>query len=103
MSFSSDVKEELARQDSTAMHCQIAEMSAMIAMCGHMISREKLQLQTENAAVSRKYFTLLKKTFNINSTAVRQKAHEAGPSGGGRGLHAYHSQPGADTAYSSGG
>ena len=67
MSFSSDVKEELARQDSTAMHCQIAEMSAMIAMCGHMISREKLQLQTENAAVSRKYFTLLKKTFNINT------------------------------------
>ena len=70
MSFSSDVKEELARQDSTAMHCQIAEMSAMIAMCGHMISREKLQLQTENAAVARKYFTLLKKTFNINTDVV---------------------------------
>ncbi len=74
MSFSSDVKEELARQDSTARHCQIAELSAMIGLCGYMISQENgetgLQLQTENAAVSRKYFTLLKKTFNISTDVV---------------------------------
>lgn len=77
MSFSSDVKEELARQDSTALHCQIAELSAMISMCGYTVScgngETGLKLQTENAAVSRKYFTLLKKTFNISTDVVINK------------------------------
>ena len=34
MSFSSDVKEELARQNSKAKHCQIAELAAMIMQEG---------------------------------------------------------------------
>ena len=34
MSFSSEVKEELSRQISTARHCQIAEIAAIISMCG---------------------------------------------------------------------
>lgn len=71
MSFSSEVKEELARQDSTARHCQIAEMSAMISLCGRLAPQGKegawLRLQTENEAVSRKCFTLLRKTFNIST------------------------------------
>lgn len=31
MSFSSDVKEELSKQLSTARHCQIAEIAAIIS------------------------------------------------------------------------
>lgn len=69
MSFSSRVKEELSRQISPARHCQIAEIAAMISLCGKiMISEEdhySVRIHTENAAVARKYFTLLKKTFNI--------------------------------------
>ena len=78
MSFSSEVKEELSRQLSTARHCQIAEIAAIISMCGGISISAKdrycLKIQTENVAVSRKYFTLLKKTFNI-CTEVSIKQH----------------------------
>ena len=71
MSFSSRVKEELSRQMSTARHCQIAETAAIISLCGKiMISEEDryaIKIHTENVAVARKYFTLLKKTFNIRT------------------------------------
>ena len=70
MSFSSDVKEELSLQLSSARHCRLAELSAILSYEGQIIrSKGKLylKLQTENLVVARKYFTLIRKTFNINS------------------------------------
>ena len=71
MSFSSKLKEELSRQISPARHCQIAEMAAIISLCGKIIISEEdrytIKIHTENVAVARKYFTLLKKTFNIST------------------------------------
>ena len=71
MSFSGKIKEELARQWSEARHCQIAELAAIISMCGKVSidSRENysIKVRTENVSVARKYFTLLKKTFNIRT------------------------------------
>ena len=71
MSFSGEVKEELSRQCSDARHCQIAEIAAILSVCGHVsISPEdefQANIQTENISVARKYFTLLKKTFNIEA------------------------------------
>lgn len=71
MSFSKEVKEELSRQISTARHCQIAELSAMISLCGRVVITEDdrylLKIHTENLTVARKYFTLIQKTFNINT------------------------------------
>ncbi len=70
MSFSSNVKSELSHHFGNARHCNIAETAAIINMCGHInVNREKfcVKIQTENVAVARKYFTLLKKTFNIDS------------------------------------
>jgi DNA-binding protein WhiA len=77
MSFSGDVKEELSRKISTARHCQIAELSAMIGMCGGvMISskdRYRVKIHTENVTVARKCFTLFEKIFNIEAeVSVRQ-------------------------------
>lgn len=70
VSFSKEVKEELSRQYSKARHCQIAEIAAIISMCGNIVINEKneyiLKVHTENLQVARKYFTLLKKTFNIS-------------------------------------
>ena len=62
---------------SPARHCRIAELAAIISMCGNVCisSREKytLKIRTENLAVARKCFTLLKKTFNIETDiAVRR-------------------------------
>lgn len=69
MSFSREVKEELLSHVSSPRHCQIAELSAIIMMCGRIYHDKnngiRIAVQTENAAVARKYFTLLRKTFNI--------------------------------------
>ena len=73
MSFSGMVKEELSRQISTARHCRIAEIAALLSACGKMTAAGILRFQTENDAVVRKYFTLLQKTFNIETEiAIRE-------------------------------
>jgi len=81
MSFSSRVKEELARHIGTARHCKIAEIAAIINMCGKLGKNKDgqiagLKIQTENPAVARKCFTLLKKTFNIKvEVSIRKSKH----------------------------
>ena len=73
MSFSGTVKEELSRQISTARHCRIAETAALLCLCGRFTDDGALRMQTENSAVIRKYFTLVQKTFNIETEiAVRE-------------------------------
>ena len=86
MSFSGTVKEELVKHVPAARHCQIAELAAILHFCGHYVGTQeretefvqsaekkkentlKLSIQAENEAVIRKCFTLLKKTFNINTS-----------------------------------
>ncbi|HIZ78298.1 MAG TPA: DNA-binding protein WhiA [Candidatus Lachnoclostridium stercorigallinarum] len=80
MSFSSRVKDELSRQVSPARHCQIAEIAAILSLCGRIqISADDrycIRIHTENVAVARKYFTLLKKTFNIvTDVTIRRNVH----------------------------
>ena len=71
MSFSSKIKDELSGQCPTGRHCQIAEIAAIISMCGRIIISVKdeytIKIHTENISVARKYFTLLKKTYNIDT------------------------------------
>ena len=79
MSFSSNVKDELAEAYSSSRHCQIAEIGAMLSMDGQILGAERnhpvVVLHTENLSVAKKYFTLLKKTFNINAkVSVRRSA-----------------------------
>lgn len=69
MSFSQDIKEELEKQTGPARHCRIAELAVI---CYHFAAEETLAdetkslvIVTEHEAIVRKYFTLLKKTFNI--------------------------------------
>lgn len=80
MSFSSEVKDELSRQTAQARHCQIAEIAAIISLCGRILisSEDKycIKIHTENIAVARKYFTLLKKTFQVNmEISIRQNVY----------------------------
>ncbi len=80
MSFSSEVKEELARQVSASRHCQLAELAAIICFLGRLEAEGsedvRLCLQTENETVIRKCFTLLEKTFNINTGISKTSAGE---------------------------
>ncbi len=75
MSFSSEVKEELEKVVSSSRHCQLAELAAIIHF-GCRVERGKPELDevaifSENPFVTRKYFTLLKKTFIINVNVVK--------------------------------
>ena len=82
MSFSGEVKEELAKHISSARHCQIAELAAIMNFCGQYGRDEKgnytIGFQTENEAVVRKGFTLLKKTYNIEADSVLNEADMQG-------------------------
>lgn len=80
MSFSGEVKEELSQHCGQARHCQIAELAAILNCCGAYREAENgmrsLEICAENHAVLRKCFTLLKKTFNID-TDIFEKASAA--------------------------
>ncbi len=88
MSFSSRVKEELARHISSARHCQIAELAAIMNFCGQYGRDSEgnytIGFQTENEEVVRKGFTLLKKTYNIedgvalNEQDMQEVLHKLG-------------------------
>ena len=57
MSFSSDVKAELAEYIAEARHCLIAELSAMLSMSARVRKRKEgyeIIFSTENIAVARK-------------------------------------------------
>jgi len=65
-SFSSCVKDELAREIPKKICCQKAELYVAIRMSG-LIKKEKqnfgVEIRTENASIARKIITLIKKLF----------------------------------------
>lgn len=78
MSFSLEVKEEIAKQISSSRHCQIAEMAAYIANFGsYSPDQDSFILQSDKETVIRKVFTLLKKTYNIYSATEESDLKEA--------------------------
>ncbi|MBO5657637.1 MAG: DNA-binding protein WhiA [Agathobacter sp.] len=67
MSFSSDVKAELARQYSKSVHCQLAELSAMIMLEGKIqMNPARLSFDSENPMLIEKYAILMKRAFAID-------------------------------------
>ena len=76
MSFSGTVKEEMSRHIPSARHCQIAEIASILHFCG-VYTEEIVLIQAENEAVIRKCFTLLKKTFNINTDIIQKRTEKS--------------------------
>ena len=69
MSFSSDVKEELAKQVSKSRHCQLAELAGIIELSGRINEKTNgLELDTENLLLLNKYATLMKRAFGTDTT-----------------------------------
>lgn len=71
MSFSKEVKDELARQIPASRHCCVAELAAIISCCGELIISRTgkwcLKVHTENLTVARIYFMLIRKTFQVKT------------------------------------
>lgn len=68
MSFSSEVKQELAGSLPVARHCKIAELAAMISMVAsvsfHAGRPVQLVIVTERSVIAREIASLLKKLFD---------------------------------------
>lgn len=80
MSFSKQVKDELAEHISRGRHCQIAELAALISYNGCLLEKEGkllLQFDTENPVTRKKYFTLLGKTTSIKECKSELRDDEA--------------------------
>lgn len=79
MSFSGEVKEELSRQLQKSRHCQIAEIAAILSFTGRLEASQEgdsLRIYTENIFLARKYFMLMRNTFQANvKIAVRQNVY----------------------------
>lgn len=69
MSFSRKVKQEMSRRLPAARHCQLAELAALISMCGRICINERnqyyIKIHTENLIVAKKYFHLVKAAFFV--------------------------------------
>lgn len=76
MSFTSKVKTELADRISNAKHCRVAEIAALISMCGNVSIDENdnytVYIQTDTEVTAKKFRELLWKTFHID-TDVEEK------------------------------
>lgn len=70
MSFSSTTKNELSRLPIIKDHCALAELSALVRMCGtiQILGENKLNLKfnTENAAIARRIFSILKLLYDTD-------------------------------------
>lgn len=77
MSFSSTVKNELSRIMPESRCCRLAELSAIIRTGGiiklYGSRRVGIRMVTENAAVARKVFSLLKKLYGLNLEIMVKK------------------------------
>lgn len=76
MSFSSDVKAELARQCSKSRHCQLAELAGMLELEG-VIEKEhltlELKLASDNELLTQKFQMLIRQAFGFE---VKQGLNE---------------------------
>ena len=73
MSFSTDVKEELLNSIPHDRHCRVSELTAILAFAGRREGNLiRVYPTTETQAAIRKCFTLLNKTFNINTDVFKK-------------------------------
>ena len=78
MSFASETKKEMTQEESKPC-CAKAELSALIRMNGSMSFSNKmlsLDVQTENAAIARRLYTLIKAVISISSGITCSKKNE---------------------------
>ena len=64
LSFSSNVKSELSHHFGNARHCNIAELAAILNMCGHIAyNRDKICVTNRKSCRRQKVLYIAKKNF----------------------------------------
>lgn len=79
MTFSSKIKEELSRTEITDMRSAKAETAALVRTMGYVtlkgFNKMEIEFSTENAAVARRIFKLLKTAFEISTQVSVEKTN----------------------------
>lgn len=79
MTFSSRIKDELSRTDISDVLSAKAEVAAFIRTVGYItikgLNKVELEFSTENAAVARRIFKVLKTAYDINATVSVAKSN----------------------------
>jgi hypothetical protein len=85
MSFSSDIKQELARIETEKKCCMLAEIAGFVRMCGTVKlsggGRIDLKISTENPAIARLFLKRIKVYFGVGAdlaigqSALSKKGH----------------------------
>ena len=73
MSYSSDVKNELARLEGQKPCCEKAELLGVLRMSGALVLRGKnigIHFSTENAALARRVLQVLKSNYQVRTEVV---------------------------------
>ena len=74
MSYSSQTKDELCRFEPDSVCCLLAELSGIISAAGSVVYRgggqKSLSIETENNAVARRVFRLLRDVFEVTPEVV---------------------------------
>ena len=82
MSYSSQTKEELCRFEPDSVCCLLAELSGIVCAAGSVIYRgggdKRLSIVTENNAVARRAFRLLREVFDVQPQLVTLKRSRLG-------------------------
>lgn len=76
MSFAAETKKELTAVTGDTKECKTAELSALVKMIGNLqVSNQKVVLDvlTENAAIARKIYSLVKDLFQIHADLMVRK------------------------------
>lgn len=78
MSFSSDVKNELARLEGQEVCCEKAELLGVLRMSGAIVLRGLkmgIHFSTENAALARRVLQVLKSNYQVRTQVVITRSH----------------------------
>ncbi|MDQ2086137.1 DNA-binding protein WhiA [Herbivorax sp. ANBcel31] len=78
MSFSSTVKNELCRITTDDRLCMLSELASVVRINGYVkaISHNEINLRitTENAALARKVFSLIKELYRVNAEMIIRRS-----------------------------
>lgn len=82
MSFSLKVKEELSGVYAGARHCQLAELAALIGMCGHVYTtpagHHYIRIYSENCSIIDKCQTIIRKAFSYSADVSVRLSRDTG-------------------------
>ena len=78
MSFTAEVKDELARVEGTCPQCELAQLSALVHVCGtlsfHGSGSYSVRITTETGAVARTLIRLVHKLFELDTSLTVRRS-----------------------------